>query len=196
MGSFSNMCIVNLQMFKLVLEKTEEPDINLPTSDGLSKKQESSRKTSISALLTMSKPLTVWITINCGKFWKRQYTILKREKKFFFLVIKTSRTHSPKNLHTKHIAVYEWHHWLNGHEFEQNPGDTEGQGSLVCHSPWGHRVRHDWTTKKILHLWCSFILQLEFVPLDTLHPILPPTSGKHNSFFLGCIISLFFIKNK
>ena len=47
------------------------PEIKLPTSAGSSKKQESSRKTSISALLTMPKPLTVWITINCGKFWKR-----------------------------------------------------------------------------------------------------------------------------
>ena len=43
-----------------------------PWSTGSSKKQESSEKTSISALLTMPKPLTVWITINCGKFWKRQ----------------------------------------------------------------------------------------------------------------------------
>ena len=51
--------------------KAEEPEIKLPTSAGSSKKQESSRKTSISALLTMSKPLTVWITINCGKFFKR-----------------------------------------------------------------------------------------------------------------------------
>ena len=41
----------------------------LPASSGSSKKQESSRKTSISALLTMPKPLTVWITVNCGKFW-------------------------------------------------------------------------------------------------------------------------------
>ena len=57
-----------LQMFKLVLEKAEEPEIKLPTSTGSSKKQESSRKTSISALLTMPKPLAVWITINCGKF--------------------------------------------------------------------------------------------------------------------------------
>ena len=57
-----------LLMFKLVLEKAEEPEIKLPTSAGSWKKQESSRKTSISALLTMSKPLTVWITINCGKF--------------------------------------------------------------------------------------------------------------------------------
>ena len=57
-------------MFKLVLDKAEEPEIKLPTSAGSWKKQESSRKTSISALLTMPKPLTVWITINCGKFWK------------------------------------------------------------------------------------------------------------------------------
>ena len=47
------------------------PEIKLPTSTGSSKKQESSRKASISALLTMPKPLTVCITINCGKFWKR-----------------------------------------------------------------------------------------------------------------------------
>ena len=53
---------------KLVLEKAEEPDIKLPTSAGSSKKKESSRKTSISALLTMTKLLTVWIIINCGKF--------------------------------------------------------------------------------------------------------------------------------
>ena len=79
---------MNFQMFKLVLEKAEEPEIKLPTSVGSSKKQESSRKTSISALLTMSKPLTVsvqfssfaqscltlltvWITTNCGKFLKK-----------------------------------------------------------------------------------------------------------------------------
>src|SRR5574338_246290 len=53
-------------MFKLVLEKAEEPEIKLPTSAGSSKKQESFRKTSISALLTMPKPLTAWSTIN----WK------------------------------------------------------------------------------------------------------------------------------
>ena len=76
---FNSTWTVNFLMFKLVLEKAEEPDIKLPTSVGLSKKQESSRKTSISALLTMPKPLTVWITIKSsvenkilyGKFWKR-----------------------------------------------------------------------------------------------------------------------------
>ena len=57
---------------KLVLEKAEEPEIKLPTSNGSSKKQESSRKTSISALLTMPKPLTVWTTTNCGKLLKRK----------------------------------------------------------------------------------------------------------------------------
>ena len=52
----------------MVLEKAEEPEIKLPTSAGSWKKQESSRKISISALLTVPKPLAVWITINCGKF--------------------------------------------------------------------------------------------------------------------------------
>ena len=55
---------MNFQIHKLVLEKAEEPEIKLPTSAGSWKKQESSKKTSISALLTMPKPLTVWITIN------------------------------------------------------------------------------------------------------------------------------------
>ena len=50
------------------LKKAEEPGIKLTTSAGSWKKQESSRKTSISAFLTMPNPLTVWITINCGKF--------------------------------------------------------------------------------------------------------------------------------
>ena len=59
---------MNFQMFKLVLEKAEEPETKLPTSVRSSKKQESFRKTSISALLTMPKPLTVWITINRGEF--------------------------------------------------------------------------------------------------------------------------------
>ena len=68
---FSNTWTMNFQLFKLVLDKAEEPEIKLPTSAGSSKKQESSRKTSISALLTMPKPLTVWITKHCGKFFKR-----------------------------------------------------------------------------------------------------------------------------
>ena len=68
---FSNTWTVNFQIFKLVLEKAEEQETKLPTSTGSWKKQESSRKIPISALLTMPKPLTLWITINCWKFWKR-----------------------------------------------------------------------------------------------------------------------------
>ena len=55
-------------MYKLYLEKVKEPEIKLPTSVGSFKNQENSRKTSTSALLTMPKPLTVWITTNCEKF--------------------------------------------------------------------------------------------------------------------------------
>ena len=58
-------------MFKLDLEKAEEQEIKLPKSAGSPRKQESSRKTSISAFLTIPKPLTVWITINCRKFFKK-----------------------------------------------------------------------------------------------------------------------------
>ena len=57
-------------MFNPVLEKAEEPEIKLPTSAGSWKKQESSRETSISALLTMPKPLTVWVITSCRKFFK------------------------------------------------------------------------------------------------------------------------------
>ena len=65
---FSSMWTMKFQMFKLDLE------IKLPTWVGSSKKQESSRKTSTSALLTRPKLLTVWITTNCGKFWKKWNT--------------------------------------------------------------------------------------------------------------------------
>ena len=64
------MAPVNFQMFKLDLEKAEEPEIKLPTPVGSLKKQESSRKMSTSALLTMPRPLTVWITTECGKLLK------------------------------------------------------------------------------------------------------------------------------
>ena len=60
------MRTMNFQMFKMELEKAEEPEVKFPTYAGSWKKEESSKK--LSALLTMPKPLTVWITINCGKF--------------------------------------------------------------------------------------------------------------------------------
>jgi len=65
---FQQYMNVNFQMFKLNLEKAEELEIKLPTSAGTSKKQDSSREISTSALLTMPKPLTVWTTTNSGKF--------------------------------------------------------------------------------------------------------------------------------
>ena len=68
---FNSTWTVNFQRFKLDLEMTEELEIKLPTSSGASEKQESSIKTPTSALLTMPKPLTVWIKTNCGTFFKR-----------------------------------------------------------------------------------------------------------------------------
>ena len=60
-----------IQMFKLVLEKAEEPEVKFAKIRWIMEKQDNSRKASISALLTIPKPLTLWITMNCGKFWKR-----------------------------------------------------------------------------------------------------------------------------
>ena len=68
---FSSTWTVNLQMSGLDLEKAEEPEIKLPTSAGSWKKQECSRRTSTSAFLTSPNPLTVWITTNCRKSFKR-----------------------------------------------------------------------------------------------------------------------------
>ena len=71
---FNSTWTMNFQMFKLDLGKAEEPEIKLSTSFGSSKKQDSSRKTSTSALLMTPKPLTLWITTNCGKHLKRWNT--------------------------------------------------------------------------------------------------------------------------
>ena len=49
---------------------------------------------------------------------------------------------------TTENEMVRWHHWLDGHESEQALGDSEGQGSLVCCSSWGCRVRHDLVTKQ------------------------------------------------
>ena len=70
-SGYSNMRTMNFQMFKLDLEKAEELEIKLPTSAGSLKKQESSKKNIYFCFIDYAKPLTVWITINCGKFFKR-----------------------------------------------------------------------------------------------------------------------------
>ena len=78
---FSSMWTKSFWVYKLGFEEAEEPEIKLPTSKSKKvqncqhpntrKRKRVPEKTSISALLTMPKPLTVWIIINCGKFWKR-----------------------------------------------------------------------------------------------------------------------------
>ena len=100
------MYTVNFQMSKLDLEKAEEPEVKLPTSVGSLRKQENSRKTSLSALLTIPKPLTVWITTNCGKFFKRWEYKKKKKKRDgntklpylpsenFYMQVKKQQNHS------------------------------------------------------------------------------------------------------
>ena len=70
---FNSTWTMKFHMFKLDLEKAEEPEIKLPTSTGSSKKSKRIPETSISALLTMPKPLTVWITTNWKILKEREY---------------------------------------------------------------------------------------------------------------------------
>ena len=58
--------------------------------------------------------------------------------------------------------IVEWHHRLNGHEFEQTPGDSEGQGSLLCCAPWGWRVRHDLATEQ-QQPFCIYVSHGSFI---------------------------------
>ena len=104
-------------MFKLVLEKAEEPEIKLPTSAGSLKKQENSRKTSISALLTMPKPLTVWITIN----WK----ILKE------MGIPDHLTQLLRNLYAGREEIVRTGHGLTGW-FQIGKGVRQGRILSPC----------------------------------------------------------------
>ena len=104
-------------MFKLNLEKAEEPEIKLPTSIGSSKKQESSRKTSICALLTMPKPLIVWITTN----WK----ILKE------MGILDHLTHLLRNLYAGQEATVRTGHGTTDW-FQIGKGVCQGYMMSLC----------------------------------------------------------------
>ena len=116
-------------MFTLDLEKTEKPEIKLPTSVGSLKKQESSRKTSVSVLLTMPKPLTVWITINCGKFLKRCSIGSHRVRHYWSDL---ACMHALEKKMATHSSILAWR--IPGTE---EPGGLPSMGS--------HRVRHNWS---------------------------------------------------
>ena len=110
---------MNFQIFKLDLEKAEEPEIKLPTSVGSSKKQENSRITSTSALLIMPKPLTVWITTNCGKFLKRW------EYRPPYCLLRNLYAGQEATVRTGH-GTTDW--------FQIRKG--EHQGCIYCHPPY------------------------------------------------------------
>ena len=149
-------------MFKLDLEKAEKPEIKLPTDAGSSKKQESSRKTSTSALLTTPKPLTAWIRTDCGKFWKRweyqttwsaSWEICMQVKKQQLELDMRQQTGSKSGKESMK-AVYchpAYLTYMQGTSWKWQltpvilPGEFHGQRSLVGYiqSMGLQRVRHD-----------------------------------------------------
>ena len=84
-----------------------------------------------------------------------------------------------------------WHHRLNGHEFEQAPGDGEGQGSLACYSPWDCKVRHNLATERQIGKLSESHLTHSSPFKEVLHPTSLPTkkkkkkskNRKHNAIF-------------
>ena len=79
-----------------------------------------------------------------------------------------------------------WHHWLNGHEFEQAPGDGEGQGSLVCCSPWG---RKESNTTEWLNSNCKYSDFLVYHPYNSLCTFLSFTWRRKKFFFSVLILA-------
>ena len=67
------------------------------------------------------------------------------------------KTEGRRRKGTTEDKMVGWHHWLDGHEFEQAPGVGDGQGSLACCGPWGHRVRPDWMTELTGTVTCSYV---------------------------------------
>ena len=153
---------IEVMMFKLVLEKTEEPEIKLPTSAGSSKKQESSRKMSTSALLAMTKPLTVWTITNSGKFLREGKTRppdLPPEKSVcrsrstvrtghgktdWFQMGKGLCQHcilSPAYLTSVQSTSWEMLGWMK-HKLESRfPGEISVPQICRCHHPYGRKQR-------------------------------------------------------
>ena len=165
---------MNFQILKLVLEKAEETEIKIPTSIGSSKKQESSRKASISVLLTMPKPLTMWITINCGKFWKRwEYqTTWPLNKK---TLTPWKESYDQPRQHIKK----QRHYFANKGPSSQGYGFSSGHVWM-----WELDNKESWAQKN----WCFWTVVLEKAsesPLDCkeIQPVHP--EGNQSWMFIG-----------
>ena len=165
---------MNFQILKLVLEKAEETEIKIPTSIGSSKKQESSRKTSLSVLLTMPKPLTVWITINCGKFWKmlEYQTTWPLNKK---TLTPWKESYDQPRQHIKK----QRHYFANKGPSSQSYGFSSGHVWM-----WELDCEERWAPKN----WCFWTVVLEKTPESPLdckeiQPVHP--KGDQSWMFIG-----------
>ena len=151
-------------MVNVALEKAEELEIKLPTSTGSSEKQESSRKTSTYTLLTTSKPLTVWITTNCGKFskgweyqttWPASWEICMQVKKKQLEPDKEHQTGSksgkeyvkavcchPAYLIYIQSTLWEMMNWMK-HKLESRlPGEISITSDMQMTPPLWHKVKN------------------------------------------------------
>ena len=81
----------------------------------------------------------------CSLIWQA-FQVILMPTQFKIETLKNLKDRRQEEKGITECEMVGWHHRFDGHEFEQAPGVGEGQGSLACCSPWGHRVRHDWAT--------------------------------------------------
>ena len=183
-------------MFKMDLEKAEEPEIKLPTYVGSSKKQECSRKTSTSSLLTM--PLTVWITTKCGKFLKDGNTRppdLPPEKSVWgsSLAILLSQFGNQSVVPCPVVTVASWpsyrqrrqHIKKQRQHFANNGPSSQSYGFFSSHVwMWELNYKESWAQKN----WCFWTVVLEKILESSLEckeiqPVNP--KGNQSWIFIG-----------
>ena len=147
-------------MFKLVLEKAEEPQIKLPTSTVSSKKQESFRKISISPLFLHLKGDQSWVFIGRTDV-EAETPILWPPDAKGWLIGKApdlGKDWGQEEKGTTEDEMVGWHHRLNRHGFGWTPGVGDGQGGLACCSSWGCKESDtaEWLNWTELHLYEMF----------------------------------------
>ena len=150
------MWTVNFQIFKLVLEKAEEPESKLPKSVGLSKKPESSRKTSISALLTMPKPLTVFSSVQFSSVAQSCPTLCD------------PMDCSPQGSSVHGILQARIPEWV-AISFCRGSSQTRDQTQVSCIGRW---ILYHWATREALSFYIENRLKTQFPTIERREPYL------------------------
>ena len=94
-----------------------------------------------------------WLLFKPGFLWIDLSYLMQRANSLEKTLM-LGKTEGKRKRGVAEDEMVTWHHWLNGHEFKQTLGESRGQRSLACYSPWSHRVRHDLPTEQHTYMIC------------------------------------------